>query len=148
MSVSIRSEEPVPGVAGRISTGSSSPLGAACRADGVNFSVYSRNAAAVELLLFDRTDDARPSRAIRLDPATNRTYYYWHVFVPGLRAGQIYGYRVAGPVEPERGFRFDPGKVLLDPYGKGVVVPAGYSREAASKPGENITTAMKSVVVD
>ena len=148
MTVSRRSEEPVSEVAGPISSGGSSPLGAACRADGVNFSVYSRNAAAVELLLFDRTDDARASRSIRLDPAKNRTYYYWHVFVPGLRAGQIYGYRVAGPFEPERGFRFDPGKVLLDPYGKGVVVPAGYSRHAASEPGENTTTAMKSVVVD
>ncbi|HXI88582.1 MAG TPA: glycogen debranching protein GlgX [Blastocatellia bacterium] len=148
MTVSRRSEEPVLEVAGRISSGGSSPLGAACRADGVNFSVYSRNAAAVELLLFDRADDARPSRSIPLDPEKNRTYYYWHVFVPGLRGGQIYGYRIAGPYEPERGLRFDPGKVLLDPYGRAVVVPTSYSRHAASEPGENIATAMKSVVVD
>jgi glycogen operon protein len=129
-----------------VEEGKSFPLGAACRADGVSFSVYSKDGTAVELLLFDRADDARPSRSIPLDPAKNRTYYYWHVFVPGLRAGQIYGYRVAGPYEPGRGFRFDPGKVLLDPYGRGVVVPAGYSRRAAAEPGENTATAMKSVV--
>ena len=131
-----------------VEVGKSFPVGATCRADGVNFSVYSKNAAAVELLLFDHADDARPTRTITLDPAQNRTYYYWHVFVPGLRAGQLYGYRVAGPNLPERGFRFDSDKVLLDPYAKGVVVPAGYSRQAASEPGENIAAAMKSEVVD
>jgi isoamylase len=131
-----------------VEEGKSFPLGATCRAGGVSFSVYSKNAAAVELLLFDRADDAHPSRTIPLDPAKNRTYYYWHVFVPGLRVGQIYGYRVAGPYEPGRGLRFDPGKVLLDPYGKGVVVPTSYSRHAASEPGENTATAMKSAVVD
>ncbi len=82
-----------------VEEGKSFPLGATCRADGVNFSVYSKNAAAVKLLLFDRADDARPSRSVPLDPAKNRSYYYWHVFVPGLRAGQIYGYRVSGMLE-------------------------------------------------
>ena len=128
--------------------GTSFPLGATRRADGVNFSVYSKNATAVDLLLFHRADDAHPARTISLDPAKNRTYFYWHVFVPGLQAGQIYGYRVTGPYDPGRGFRFDPSKVLLDPYGKSVVVPATYSRRAASEPGENTATAMKSVVVD
>ena len=93
-------------------------------------------------------DDAHPARTISLDPAKNRTYFYWHVFVPGLQAGQIYGYRVTGPYDPGRGFRFDPSKVLLDPYGKSVVVPTTYSRRAAGEPGENTATAMKSVVVD
>jgi isoamylase len=124
------------------------PLGALCTADGVNFSVYSKNAIAVELLLFDHVDDVHPSHSIPLDYSTHRTYYYWHVFVPGLKAGQIYGYRVTGPYEPERGFRFDADKVLLDPYGKGLVVPANYSRRAASEPGTNTGTAMKSIVVD
>ena len=128
--------------------GKSFPLGATHRAGGVNFSVYSKNATAVELLLFDHADDAHPARIISLDPAKHRTYYYWHVFVPGLEIGQIYGYRVGGPYEPERGFRFDHTKVLLDPYGKSVVVPAVYSRRAASEPGENTASAMKSVVVD
>ena len=63
-------------------------------------------------------------------------------------AGQIYGYRAAGPCDPANGMRFDPAKVLLDPYGRGVAVPEGYSRDAAGQPGDNAATAMKSVVVD
>ena len=116
--------------------------------EGANFSVYSKHATAVELLLFDGVDDARPARVIRIDPSTNRTYHYWHVFVPGVRTGQIYGYRVDGPYDPSSGMRFDPAKVLLDPYGRGTVVPKNYSREAARKEGDNCATAMKSVVVD
>ena len=85
---------------------------------------------------------------VRIDPATNRTYHYWHVFVPRVPPGQIYGYRVEGPSDPARGLRFDPAKVLLDPYGRGVVVPEGYDREAARRAGDNAATAMKSVVVD
>ena len=85
---------------------------------------------------------------VRIDPATNRTYHYWHVFVPGVRPGQIYGYRVEGPSAPASGLRFDPAKVLLDPYGRGVVVPKNYDREAARQEGDNAATAMKSVVVD
>src|SRR5262245_211180 len=107
------------------------PLGATCTPQGVNFSVYSKNATAVELLLFRHIDDAQASYSIPLDPSTNQTYYYWHIFVPGLKPGQIYGYRVTGPYEPKRGLRFDAGKVLLDPYGKSVVVPASYDRRAA-----------------
>src|SRR5580658_7254358 len=129
-------------------TGRSSPLGACVVAGGVNFSVYSRSASAVDLLLFDEDDDARPSRVIPIDPVENRTYHYWHVFVPGLRQGQLYGYRVDGPWDPASGLWFDPGKVLLDPYGRGVAVPARYSRDAARFPGDNAAAAMKSVVVD
>ncbi|PWU07838.1 MAG: glycogen debranching enzyme GlgX [Terriglobia bacterium] len=128
--------------------GRSSPLGATVVPGGVNFSVYSRSASAIDLLLFDRADDSRPSRTIPIDPVANRTYHYWHVFVPGLRQGQLYGYRVHGPNYPASGLRFDPGKVLLDPYARGVVVPATYSRDAAKLPGDNTATAMKSVIVD
>jgi glycogen operon protein len=110
--------------------------------------LFSRNAAGVELLFFDRDTDAKPARVIRVDPVTNRTYHYWHVFVPGVRPGQIYGYRVEGRQAPERGLRFDPAKVLLDPYGRGVVVPKNYDREAARRAGDTAATAMKSVVVD
>ncbi len=130
------------------SLGQSSPLGATLVDGGVNFSLFSRTASGVELLLFDREDDARPCRVVTIDPASQHTYHYWHAFVPGIKAGQLYGYRVHGPQEPQRGLRFDPGKVLLDPYGRGVVVPKGYSRAAASEPGDNAATAMKSVVVD
>src|SRR4029077_16827717 len=62
--------------------------------------------------------------------------------------GQIYGYRVQGPYDPANGMRFDPSKVLLDPYGRCVVVPKSYSRETARRKGDNAATAMKSVVVE
>ena len=101
------------------STGWSYPLGATIFPDGVNFSVFSRGASAMELLLFEREDDTRPTRVIPIDAAANRTYHYWHAFVSGLRAGQIYGYRVHGPWDPANGMRFDPTKVLLDPFSVG-----------------------------
>ncbi len=125
------------------SAGRSAPLGATLTPSGVNFSIFSRNATEVELLFFDREDDARPARVFRIDPAS-RTYHYWHTFVPGAREGQIYGYRVDGPNDPANGLRFDRGKVLLDPYGRSVVVPKTYNREAARNPGDNAASAMKS----
>jgi isoamylase len=129
-------------------TGRSAPLGASVEQRGVNFSVYSRDAARIDLLLFDR-EDAPPSRVIHLDPSANRTYHYWHVFVPGLQPGQLYGYRAHGPFDPPQGQRFDASKVLLDPYGREVVVPIGYSRGAAARDGyDNAAISMKSVVVD
>ena len=129
-------------------TGRSFPLGATVLGEGVNFSVYSRQASRVDLLLFDDAAATHPARVIELDPRTHRAYHYWHVFVPGIRPGQIYAYRADGPFDPERGLRFDPTKALLDPYGRAVVVPDGYSRQAASRYGENNAIAMKSVVVD
>ena len=99
-------------------------------------------------MFFDHEDDARPSRVIPIEPCTNRTYHYWHVFVPGTPPGQIYAYRVYGPLEPANGLRFRPAKILLDPYSREVVVPHAYSREAACAEGDNASTAMKSVVVD
>ncbi|MHB8837217.1 MAG: glycogen debranching protein GlgX [Candidatus Methylomirabilia bacterium] len=124
------------------------PLGATVYADGVDFSVYSKSSTAMELLLFDAVDDAEPSRVVALDPRSDRTNHYWHVFVPGLAGGQLYGYRAHGPFDPERGHRFDPLKVLIDPYARAIAVPAGYSRLAAIVPGANTRTAMKSAVVD
>ena len=76
--------------------GRSFPLGATLSAEGANFSVYSKHATGIDLLLFDCVDDDRPKRVISIDPATNRTYHYWHVFVSGVKAGQIYAYRVRG----------------------------------------------------
>lgn len=130
------------------SLGKSAPLGATVGENGVNFSLFSRNATHVELLFFDRDDDAFPARTISLDPIAHRTYYYWHVFVPGIQAGQLYGFRVHGPCDSAHGLRFDAAKVLLDPYGRGVSVPRNYSRNDARGPGNNASTAMKSVVVD
>ena len=128
--------------------GRAAPLGATVSHEGVNFSIFSRKATAVELLLFDQEDDAKPARSITIDPATNRTYHYWHVFVPGLGAGQIYAYRIQGPLDPANGLRFDPTKILLDPYGRGVIVPRNYDRNAAREQMDNTATAMKSVAVD
>ena len=128
--------------------GQTFPLGATVYPWGVNFSVFSKNCDAVELLLFDAVDDARPARVIRLDPDKDRTFYYWHAFVRGIGAGQLYGYRVHGPFAPEKGLRFDGTKVLLDPYTRAVAIGANYDREAAKHPGDNAAHAMKSVVVD
>ncbi|WP_447983161.1 glycogen debranching protein GlgX [Nitrospira sp. Nam74] len=132
----------------RVKPGTSYPLGSTVYPDGVNFSVFSKNCTALELVFFDRVNDAKPTTVISLEPSRNRTYHYWHVFVPGIRVGQIYGYRALGPFEPQRGLRFDAEKILCDPYGKTVAVPEGYSRVDASIPGDNCATAMKSVVVD
>ena len=131
-----------------VSPGRSFPLGAFPVEDGVNFSVFSSRAHWLELLLFDGACDADPARVIRLDAPAHRTYHYWHVFVPKLRPGQVYAYRAAGPWDPARGLRFDPEKILLDPYGRAVVVPDGYDRGAGGRPGNNAAVAMRSVVVD
>src|SRR6185369_17867260 len=96
--------------------GTSGPLGATLRSNGVNFSIFSRDATLIELLLFDSADASNPTAVIPLDPKRNRSYHYWHIFVPGLAPGQIYAYRAHGVSAPERGLRFDGEKVLLDPY--------------------------------
>jgi len=131
-----------------VRTGTSAPLGATVTAGGVNFSIFSKRATGIDLLLFDKVDAGTASRVIRLDPVTNRTYHYWHAFVPALKSGQIYGFRAHGPFDPPSGSRFDAGKVLLDPYGRGVVVPDGYDRLTAQEIGDDAATAMKSVVAD
>jgi glycogen operon protein len=133
--------------AGVSNTGRSFPLGADVLGDSVNFSVYSRQASRVDLLLFDHADSLHPTHVFELDRRSHRTYRYWHVFVAGIDPRQIYAYRADGPFNPERGLRFDPAKVLLDPYGRSVVVPQGYSRQAASQYAQTNAFAMKSVVV-
>ncbi|ACK64734.1 glycogen debranching enzyme GlgX [Rippkaea orientalis PCC 8801] len=124
------------------------PLGATVSPDGVNFCIFSKHATSIELLLFDEPNAPQPSKTIKLDRKTNRIHYYWHIFVPGLKAGQVYAYRVHGPYEPQNGHRFDPSKVLLDPYGKAIVGSSIYNRDAAARPGDNCAQALRSVVVD
>jgi glycogen operon protein len=131
-----------------VETGACFPLGASVVSGGVNFSVLSKHATLIELLLFDHDAAATPSRIIPLYPERHRTHHYWHAFVPGLAPGQIYAYRAHGPFAPDRGLRFDAGKLLLDPYGLAVAVPGGYDRSAARRPGDNTAVAMKSVVED
>jgi glycogen operon protein len=131
-----------------VKKGVSAPLGATVYSGGVNFSVFSKGATLVELLLFDDGNAAQPAKVIPLDSNRNRTYHYWHIFVPDLKPGQVYAYRAHGPFAPEHGFRFDGEKVLLDPYVLALAVPEAYNRGAASRPGDNAATAIKSVVAD
>ena len=131
-----------------IGSGRTFPLGATVVPDGVNFSVYSKSSTDIHLLLFDDPDDAQPSAIIPLHPKHNRTFHYWHVFVPDIGNGQVYGFCAYGPHYPEAGLRNDQDKLLLDPYGRGVAMPRQYSRDAAKKLGDNTPYAMRSVVVD
>jgi isoamylase len=127
--------------------GQSYPLGAAVTDAGVNFSIFSKNARSVELLLFDNPSDTDPI-VIEFEPQKNKTFYYWHCLVPGIEAGQLYGYRVDGPYNPQVGHRYDRSKVLIDPYAKAIATE-GYDRDAAKKLHfDNIGCCMKSVVVD
>lgn len=93
------------------------PLGANWDGQGVNFALYSDNATAIELCLFDQDNNAVETARIRVKERTN---HVWHVYVPGLGPGQLYGYRVYGPYEPHNGHRFNPSKLLIDPYAKAI----------------------------
>ena len=99
-----------------ISPGSFTPLGATPAAEGTNFALYSRHATEVWLLLFDKPD-GEPTDVIKLE---TRTRFVFHAFVMGVRPGQLYGFKVRGPFDPARGFRFDEHKLLIDPYAKAV----------------------------
>ena len=92
------------------------PLGATWDGAGVNFSLFSENATKVELCLFDGADGRRETRI----PMREQTHQIWHIYLPEARPGQFYGYRVHGPYEPQLGQRFNPSKLLLDPYAKAI----------------------------
>jgi isoamylase len=124
------------------------PLGATVCPEGTNFSIFSASAHGMQIVLFDDPDDPSPVRTVTFDPARNRTSHYWHIFLPGIKPGQLYGYRADGPADPVSGQRFDRQKVLLDPYGRSVSVGRNYSRAAACVSGDNAATSMKSVVAD
>jgi len=128
--------------------GQSFPIGPTLNPDGVNFCLFSKNAARVDVLLFDNVEDVIPKQVISLDPAINRTYHYWHVFVPSIKSGQLYGYRVTGPNDPSQGHRFDPEKILLDPYAKSVAFPKDFRRGDYTKAGKLKVPSLKSVVCD
>jgi glycogen operon protein len=101
----------------RVWPGKPYPLGATWDGEGVNFALFSENATGVELCLFDDPRAKQETHRIRLE---ERTDQIWHVYIPGLWPGQHYGYRVQGPYEPAEGHRFNPNKLLIDPYAKSI----------------------------
>jgi isoamylase len=99
-----------------VERGCNFPLGATLTSRGANFAIFSQNATEVFLLLFDRADE----EATDVIPLVNRDKYVWYGHVVGMKAGQLYGYKVRGPYRPEEGLRFNDAKLLLDPYAKSV----------------------------
>lgn len=107
--------------------GKALPFGATPSVDGVNFSVFSRNASSVTLALFNNEADAEPSFTFELSQAINRTGDVWHIFVEGLAKGALYLYAVDGPFEPEKGHRFNKNLYLFDPYAKALTNASVFS---------------------
>src|SRR5260221_13356698 len=100
--------------------GTPHPLGIMVSPAGANFSLFSQAATEVELLLFDGPTALEPSQTVRLDPFRNKTFHFWHVFVRGCGPGIFYAFRVDGPADPAAGHRFNPNKVLISPYARGI----------------------------
>ena len=141
----------------RVRPGRHYPLGASLQVGGVNFALYSQNAEKVYLLLFD-DPHGEPTDVIQLEQCTRRV---WHAFVEGVGPGQLYGFKVLGPYEPKRGLRFNPNKLLIDPYAKALSGPVrnednlllGYDPGSPAKDltmdtRDNSRIVPKSVVVD
>src|SRR5436190_13772734 len=101
----------------RVWPGNPYPLGATWTGVGVNFAIFSAHATRVELCLFDRPDAMKESERI---PPHEQTDMVWHAFLPDARPNQLYGYRLYGPYDPAAGHRFNPNKVVMDPYAKSV----------------------------
>jgi isoamylase len=93
------------------------PLGATWNGKGVNFALYAEHATGVELCLFNHPDDEIESEKIKVK---ERSHHIWHVYIDNLKPGQLYGFRVHGPYEPHNGHRFNPNKLLIDPYAKAI----------------------------
>ena len=102
------------------------PLGATWLGNGVNFALFSETATSVDLCLFDNIES--PQENIRI-PMTEQTDQVWHVFLPDVRPGQLYGFRVYGPYDPERGMRFNSSKLLIDPYAKAIAGQVNWADE-------------------
>jgi glycogen operon protein len=131
-----------------IRPGRAHPIGATPDKQGVNFSLYSQQAEKVELLLFEGAGDKVPAQTIRLTPGEHRSFFFWHVYVVGLSAGWHYAYRVDGPGDLETsGNRFNPNKVLIDPYARGLSNPL-WNRLAACNEKDNLASSMRCEVID
>ncbi len=100
----------------RIDDGAPAPLGATFDGKGVNFALFTAHGTAVDLCLFD-PQGRRELERIRMP---RRTDQVWHIYLEGARPGQLYGYRVHGPYDPRRGHRFNPNKLLIEPYAKSI----------------------------
>jgi isoamylase len=117
---------------GEVQAGSPLPIGGAHQyGDGVNFVLFSRHATRVRLELYRHADDSSATKVIELDPARHRTGDVWHVWLRGIPAGQLYGYRIEGPYQPERGHRFNPHKLLLDPFARAIACVEDWDFSAA-----------------
>ncbi|MFZ5867020.1 MAG: glycogen debranching protein GlgX [Thermodesulfobacteriota bacterium] len=131
-----------------IRTGTRYPLGASWQAQGTNFSIFSRHATSVELLLYERADSPKPLEIIKLDPSANRTFFFWHVYVVGLPTGIHYTWRVDGPGDARSsGFCFDRRRELLDPWARAVTTTL-WNRRAASAEDPAAWPAIRAMVVD
>ena len=121
------------------------PLGSTVYPDGVNFSVFSQNAASMELLLFAEGNSTEPFQIIKMTDEGNKSFHFWHIFLVDAKPGLHYAYRVHGPEEKKPGHRFTPEKVLIDPYAYGNSMDL-WNRGAACLPGDNLTQSMRSVL--
>jgi glycogen operon protein len=102
---------------GKVLPGKPYPLGANYDGEWVNFALFSENATGVKLCLFHHADDSYEYTQIDFEEVTD---YVWHAYLPGIKPGQLYGYRVYGRYLPKNGFRFNPQKLLIDPYAKAI----------------------------
>jgi glycogen operon protein len=117
---------------GDVQAGNPLPIGGAHQDGlGVNFVLFSRDATRVRLELYQKAGDSSPARIIELDPARHRTGDVWHVWVRGIPTGQLYGYRIEGPYQPEQGHRFNPHKLLLDPFARAIAGVENWDFSAA-----------------
>jgi isoamylase len=110
----------------KVGLGEPYPLGVTWRGNGVNFALYSEHATAVDLCLFDTMESSQEEVRIRV---TEHSDEVWHIFLPDIKPGQLYGYRVEGPYDPEHGARFNPSKLLLDPYAKSIAGTVDWADE-------------------
>ncbi len=132
----------------KVKHGSPYPAGSRPNAGGVNFSIFSRYAEHVELLLFESADSEEPFQIITLEKESNRTFFSWHIYVSKLPIGTWYTWRMEGPDRArESGFRFDREKHLVDPWAR-AVSQKRWSRKAACLPGDNSATAMRCAVIN
>jgi len=131
-----------------IRPGSRYPHGAAVYSDGINFSVFSHFATAVDLLLYERADSPAPFQVIQLDPELNRTFYSWHVYVKDLPAGVHYTWRVDGPNDTRQsGFRFNKHRELLDPWARAVTQEI-WDRKGIRQAEGKSNASMRAVVIE